>query len=166
MTQEEWLKLASYMKSHYSEFKHFLANDKEMDIWRGFFFKMDFNLGKRVAEMCIFRCSYPPKLTEAVAFRDEILSEQKATSKQIYQIYREMEAYYPMSLRDEGRIEAFKTAIKAVDKSEAVNTARKIHNRVINRVEDAERRGANDLPVLSECIRECSTDGAGRSGNT
>ena len=165
MTEDQWKVLAKYLKSHYESFRTFLSNKNDIEIWRGYFYKMDYEIGKQAVNTCFVRCDYPPKLSEVQAIYDEIVAEKKKASKQIYEIYREMETYYPMSLRDKDSIDAFKSVLNTVEKEQRINVARKVHNRVIERVKDVEQGKTDNLPVLSECIRECNIDGADRSGN-
>lgn len=165
MTYEQWDEISKFMKSYYGKFKHFLSEKRERNVWYGYFQRMDYDMGMKAVNMCFAKCNYPPTLQQIMETYNELTSERQAYSKQVYEIYREMETYYPMSLRDDGRIEAFKAVLKDVKPSEIMSTARLIHNRVIGRVKDAERGDIDNLPVLSECIRECA-DGASRSGDT
>lgn len=165
VTRDEWNILKGYLTEYYQKYRHFLTKDKECEVWFGYFAKMDYEIGKDAVNMSFARCSYPPTIQQILEIYKEIVEDRQAQNKQVYEIYREMETYYPMSLRDDDRIEAFKTAISSVESHQRINTARLIHNRVIGRVKDAERGNVDNLPVLSECIRECVNE-SDRSGIT
>ena len=155
MTRDEWRTLAKHMKMFYKKSKDFLNTEEEVDAWFAFAMDMDFKQAKQAVKRIIEKSVYPPGIAEIKASYDELTKEHQDEKRQIKEIYKEMENYYPACLRDEDRLEAFYFALKSSKDGKPIECAKRIKKAVIQAVMDAEKSDTDNLPPLSECIRKC-----------
>lgn len=157
MTRQEWNELARHLSVAYRSQK-FLVEKAELDIWYGYLKTFSYERVKECAKEWVYSSPYAPRLAD---FADKIRRKQtqaKDYNMRIKAIYYEMESYYPVSLRDKDRFEAFKKALRTSSPAEAVMSANAIKMDVISVVKAVENGEREELPTLSECIRECTQD--------
>jgi len=155
VTNKQWWELAKHIKMAFPHDKHFMSSKDDAMIWYNVATEWDYEIAKKAIWDCIKGSKYAPAISDIdTAYKTE-KAKQDSLNSQIREIYKSMENYYPVCLRDEGRINAFSDALKKIDGKDTVDKALKVKKRVIRAVEDAEKSGKDDLPTLSECIRKC-----------
>lgn len=155
MTNKQWWELAKHIKMAFPHDKHFMSSKDDAMIWYNVATEWDYEIAKKAIWDCIKGSKYAPAISDIdTAYKTE-KAKQDSLNSQIREIYKSMENYYPVCLRDEDRVKTFSNAIKTMDGNDTVDKAKKIKKRVIQAVEDAERGDIDNLPTLSECIRKC-----------
>lgn len=155
MTNEQWWELAKHIKAAFPNDKRFMSSKEDAMVWYNVAHGWDYEICKTAIWDCIKGSKYPPAISEIETAYQMEKAKQDSLNSQIREIYKSMENYYPVCLRDEGRVKTFSDALKSVRGSKAIDKAQEIKKRVIKAVEDAEKSGEDGLPTLSECIRKC-----------
>lgn len=155
MTNEQWWELAKQIKAAFPKDQHFMAKKEDAMVWYNVAQSWEYEIAKNAIWDCIKGSNFPPSISEIETAYQYEKSKQDNLNSQIREIYKSMENYYPVCLRDEDRLKAFSNALKTMEGNDTVNKARTIKKRVIQAVEDAERGDIDNLPTLSECIRKC-----------
>lgn len=158
MTRDEWDELSKHMKLSFPKAKTFMETTEEKNLWYGLAMDMDFKQAKQAAWRIIKTSIYPPSIAEFQASYDYITHENQRKNRELKEIYKAMESYYPVYLRDEHRLEAFRNALKSHPDKDPMEYARWLGKRVIRAVQDAERGKTDSLPPLSECIRSVADE--------
>jgi hypothetical protein len=158
VTNEQWWELAKMIKSAFPHDQHFMASKEDAMVWYNVAESWEYDIAKIAIWDCIKASKFPPAISELETAYQMQKSKQDSVNNQIREIYKAMENYYPVCLRDEDRVKTFSAVLKEVDGREAVEKALKIKKRVVKAVEEAEKSGKDDLPTLSECIRRCTND--------
>lgn len=154
MNKTEWYELAKHARAAF-KVKDFLENDRKCDIWLEYVKFMDFKIAKHAMKNFILTSKYPPSISEYIEMYNSLVDKSKDANLQIKMIYKNMESYYPMCLRDDEAKQTFIDTIKDDNPEKAIENAMTISNGIISCVKSMEKKGRDDLPTLSKCIREC-----------
>jgi hypothetical protein len=154
LNKTDWLTLAEKSREAFRD-KEFMATEEKRQFWYEYVKFMDLKTAKHAMRNFILTSKYPPSISEYIEMYNSLVGKSKDANLQIKTIYKNMESYYPMSLRDKEAKDVFVEVIKADDMETTIENATTIANGIINCVKNIEKKGNRPLPVLSKCIREC-----------
>lgn len=154
LNKTDWLTLAEKSREAFRD-KEFMATEEKKQFWYDYVKFMDLKMAKHAMKNFILTSKYPPSISEYIEMYNSLVDKSKDANLQIKTIYKNMESYYPMCLRDDKAKQTFIDTIKDDNPEKAIENAMTISNGIISCVKSMEKKGRDDLPTLSKCIREC-----------